>query len=150
MRKSYNIYVEGRTGGTLGSLAGGVGGAALGSALGGPAGMYGGAIAGGLAGGVLGDKMTGPDEGMEKSKMKKGMKKGGKKKKKMKEHTTFEEYAKLRDSQLNEVGTSTANVAQFRRMTIPATVRREWPDSTDDFFKRKKNSSTGCPCVDRE
>ncbi len=80
---------------------------------------------------------------------KENMKKGGKKKK-MKEHTTFEEYAKLRDSRLNEVGTSTADVAQFRRMTIPSTVRREWPDSTDDFFKRKKNSSTGCPCVDRE
>ncbi len=73
-----------------------------------------------------------------------------KKKKKMKEHTTFEEYAGWRDSELNEVGTTTADVAQFRRMTIPATVRRQWPDSTDEFFQKKKDSSTDCSCVDKE
>ncbi len=42
---------------------------------------------------------------------------------------------------LQEVGTSTASVAGFKRMVIPGPVRRQWlgPWSVEDpFFKKKK------------
>lgn len=45
------------------------------------------------------------------------------KKKMKKEHMTFDEWLQDRDPELHEVATSTANVASFRRMVIPA-VRR--------------------------
>ena len=107
--------------------------------------------AAGSAGTAVGEKIGAKITGETGERyMHKGVPHKKKKKKKMKEHTTFEEYAQWRDSQLNEVGTTTADVAQFRRMTIPATVRRQWPDSTDEFFKTKKSSSTGCSCVDKE
>lgn len=38
---------------------------------------------------------------------------------------------------LNEVGTSTACVANFMQ-PISGVVRRVFPDTTDEFFKKKK------------
>lgn len=42
----------------------------------------------------------------------------------------FREWLKL-----NEVGTSTGDVASFQRVVIPGVVRRRWPDPV---FKKKK------------
>jgi len=64
-------------------------------------------------------------------------------KKKMQEHVCFEEWLQERDPNLfNEVGTTTADVALFKRHTIPTTRRQFAPSITfgreDEFFRRKR------------
>ena len=65
------------------------------------------------------------------------------KKKKMTEQVSFEEWLQERDPDLfNEVGTTTADVALFKRHTIPAARRQFAPAITfgqeDEFFRKKK------------
>jgi len=65
-----------------------------------------------------------------------------------KEHTHFEEWLKERDPDMvNEVGTTTADVALFKRMTIPSTRRQFAPNiafgEEDDFFKKKNSRLKG-------
>ena len=67
-----------------------------------------------------------------------------------KESTTFAEYVSRRDKELNEVGTSTADIAIFQRRAIPSMVNRLWPDSVDEFFKKKKDSRPCWSCGDKK
>ncbi len=41
---------------------------------------------------------------------------------------------------LNEDGTSTACVATFMRPVSDIVRSRQWPDQTDEFFKKKKKT----------
>ena len=64
----------------------------------------------------------------------------------MSEHKTFEAWFKKRDPELHEVATTTADIAQFRRMVIPS-VRRGKLDTVlgfghDDFFDKKGQDKT--------
>lgn len=100
------------------------------------------AMGGGMA---VGKKVVNSATG--NSNMKKNMKNNQKKMKS--EYTTFKDYAKIMDNELNEVGTSTADVALFKQRVIPGQVRRLWDDSVDEFFKKKKNSSQCWLCGDK-
>ncbi len=47
---------------------------------------------------------------------------------------------KFKDWMMNEVGTSTADIAGFARITLPL-IRRQWPSEFSfDEFKRKKKA----------
>ena len=54
------------------------------------------------------------------------------------EGLSFKQFVKLQ-----EVGTSTGDVAAFKRMTIPGQIKRQFPPwgDEDPFFKKKKKNS---------
>jgi len=57
-----------------------------------------------------------------------------------KEGLSFKQFMKLQ-----EVGTSTGDVAAFKRMTIPGQIKRQFPPwgDEDPFFKKKKKKLLG-------
>lgn len=58
--------------------------------------------------------------------------------KKVSEHLQFEEWFKSRDPQLfDEVSTTTADVALFKRVAIPSFRRGNFGYAKDDFFDKK-------------